>query len=115
MKGYLQLAAFAMVKFAQRELAQPLACGLSLQNISVAHFNIDGGQIACLQPLGFSACYVNGYPLTGPPNGQPRRIGAAASYAWISIWRPTFGWVDADPTDDRLVADEHVTLTWSRG
>ncbi len=71
-------------------------------------------QIACLRSLGLAARYVSGYLLTHPPEGQPRRIGADASHAWVSVWCPPFGWVDADPTNDLLVADEHVTLAWGR-
>ncbi len=71
-------------------------------------------QIACLRSMGLAARYVSGYLLTRPPQGQPRRIGADASHAWVSAWCPPFGWVDADPTNDLLVADEHVTLAWGR-
>ncbi len=71
-------------------------------------------QIACLRSLGLAARYVSGYLLTHPPEGQPRRIGVDASHAWVSAWCPPFGWIDADPTNDLLVADEHVTLAWGR-
>ncbi|MEO1190709.1 MAG: transglutaminase family protein [Pseudomonadota bacterium] len=70
--------------------------------------------LACLRVLGLAARYVSGYLLTHPPEGQPRRIGADASHAWISAWCPQFGWVDADPTNDLLVGDEHITLAWGR-
>ncbi len=71
-------------------------------------------EIACLRSLGLAARYVSGYLLTHPPEGQPRRVGADASHAWISAWCPPYGWIDADPTNDLLVADEHVTLAWGR-
>jgi transglutaminase-like putative cysteine protease len=41
-------------------------------------------------------------------------LGADASHAWVAIWSPPFGWVDLDPTNDVLPADEHVTLAWGR-
>lgn len=71
-------------------------------------------QIACLRALGLAARYVSGYLLTHPPEGQPRRIGADESHAWVAAWCPPYGWVDADPTNDLLVAEEHVTLAWGR-
>ncbi len=71
-------------------------------------------EIACLRALGLAARYVSGYLLTHPPEGQPRRIGADASHAWISAWCPGLGWIDADPTNDLLVGEEHVTLAWGR-
>ncbi len=71
-------------------------------------------EIACLRALGLAARYVSGYLLTHPPEGKPRRIGADASHAWLSAWCPGLGWVDADPTNDLLVADEHITLAWGR-
>ncbi len=70
--------------------------------------------IACLRSLGLAARYVSGYLLTHPPEGKPRRIGADASHAWLSAWCPGVGWIDADPTNDLLVADEHITLAWGR-
>jgi transglutaminase-like putative cysteine protease len=27
---------------------------------------------------------------------------------------PGLGWIDADPTNDRVPADRHVTLAWGR-
>lgn len=71
-------------------------------------------QIACLRTLGLAARYVSGYLMTRPPAGQPKRIGADASHAWVSCWCPGHGWIDADPTNDLLVADEHITLAWGR-
>ena len=74
-----------------------------------AHF-----QIACLRSLGLAARYVSGYLLTDPPAGQPRLIGADASHAWVSVYCPTNGWVDVDPTNDVIVDLRHVTIGWGR-
>ncbi len=70
--------------------------------------------IGCLRALGFAARYVSGYILTTPPPGRERLVGADASHAWVSVFSPGIGWVDFDPTNDRLVGNEHVTLGWGR-
>lgn len=85
-------------------------------------FEIKGGvcqdfahlQLACLRALGLPARYVSGYLRTYPPEGQPRLIGADASHAWVSVWCPEAGWVDFDPTNNKMIADEHITLTIGR-
>ena len=64
----------------------------------------------CIRSLGLPARYVSGYILTHPPEGQPRMIGADASHAWVSVYCPTLGWVDFDPTNHCLVQHEHITL-----
>ena len=71
-------------------------------------------QIACLRSLGLPARYVSGYLLTDPPAGQPRMVGADASHAWLSVWCPTNGWVDLDPTNAVLPDLRHVTIAWGR-
>ena len=71
-------------------------------------------QLACLRALGLPARYVSGYLRTYPPEGQPRLIGADASHAWISVWCPELGWIDFDPTNNKMIADEHVTLCIGR-
>lgn len=70
--------------------------------------------IGCLRSLGLPARYVSGYILTHPPAGQPRMIGADASHAWVSVFCPSLGWVDFDPTNRCLVQCEHITLGWGR-
>jgi transglutaminase-like putative cysteine protease len=70
--------------------------------------------IGCLRSLGLAARYVSGYLLTQPPPGQPRLVGADASHAWVAAWCPRNGWVEFDPTNDLLVATDHVTLAWGR-
>ncbi len=74
-----------------------------------AHF-----ALACLRAMRVPARYVSGYILTRPPPGQPRRQGADASHAWISVWSPEAGWVDFDPTNGVAVAGEHVTIAYGR-
>jgi transglutaminase-like putative cysteine protease len=71
--------------------------------------------IAGLRSLGLPARYVSGYVRTHPAPGQTRRLGADQSHAWVSAWLgPVHGWVDLDPTNGIVVADEHVVLGWGR-
>lgn len=70
--------------------------------------------IACLRSFGLAARYVSGYILTEPPPGQERLVGADASHAWFAAYCPTFGWIDFDPTNDRLPTDQHLTVAWGR-
>jgi transglutaminase-like putative cysteine protease len=71
-------------------------------------------QIACLRSLGLPARYVSGYLETSPPADEPRLVGADASHAWVALYVPGTGWLDADPTNDRVPVDRHVTLAWGR-
>jgi transglutaminase-like putative cysteine protease len=71
--------------------------------------------IAALRGFGLPARYVSGYLRTRPPPGQPRRRGADQSHAWVGCWLgPEHGWIGLDPTNDLVVADEHVVLAWGR-
>jgi len=71
-------------------------------------------QIAALRSLQLPARYISGYLLTRPPPGKPRLVGADASHAWISVFVPDLGWIDFDPTNDIITADEHVSVAWGR-
>lgn len=70
--------------------------------------------ITCCRGLGLPARYVSGYLLTFPPPGMEKLQGADASHAWISVWTPEAGWVDFDPTNGIMPAEEHVTLAYGR-
>ncbi len=71
--------------------------------------------IAGMRGLGLPARYVSGYIRTKPPPGQQRRRGADQSHAWVGCWLgPDHGWVDVDPTNGIVVAQEHVVLGWGR-
>lgn len=71
--------------------------------------------IACLRSLGLPARYVSGYLETLPPPGQPRLVGADASHAWVSVYcGDRIGWTDADPTNNVLPSDRHITVAWGR-
>lgn len=71
-------------------------------------------EIAILRSLGLAARYVSGYLRTYPPPGKPRLVGADASHAWLSVFCGERGWVDVDPTNNKQVRDEHITLAWGR-
>ena len=68
----------------------------------------------CLRSLGLAARYVSGYIETDPPAQSDRLVGADASHAWCSVWVPQAGWIDFDPTNDRLPTNRHITLAWGR-
>jgi transglutaminase-like putative cysteine protease len=70
--------------------------------------------VACLREVGLPARYVSGYLETLPPPGRPRLQGADASHAWASVLLPELGWVDIDPTNDRVVDDDYVITAWGR-
>jgi transglutaminase-like putative cysteine protease len=70
--------------------------------------------LSCLRSVGLAARYVSGYLLTHPPPGRPRLVGADASHAWVSVYCPDYGWVDADPTNAVFPSLEHVTVGWGR-
>jgi transglutaminase-like putative cysteine protease len=70
--------------------------------------------IGCLRTLGIPCRYVSGYIQTVPAPGRPRLVGADASHAWVSVYCPSIGWVDFDPTNRCMVSLEHVSLGWGR-
>ncbi len=75
--------------------------------------------IGMLRMLGLPARYVSGYLLTKPPAGQPALQGADASHAWLQLYCPgtpgaAEGWLDLDPTNNRVPAASHVRLARGR-
>ena len=70
--------------------------------------------IASLRSLGLPARYVSGYLRTRPPEGKERLVGADASHAWFAVFCPAVGWVDFDPTNNLLPAEEHITVAFGR-
>ncbi len=70
--------------------------------------------IGCLRTLGLAARYVSGYIETNPPPDQEPLEGADASHAWFSVYLPQLGWVDFDPTNNQIPADQHITVAWGR-
>lgn len=70
--------------------------------------------IACLRMQGLAARYVSGYLETIPPEGKERLVGADASHAWFSVFVPHQGWIDFDPTNAKIPAEQHITAAWGR-
>lgn len=70
--------------------------------------------IGCLRAMGLAARYVSGYLETAPPPGQEKLRGADASHAWFAVFDPRLGWLDFDPTNNVVPADQHVTTAWGR-
>ena len=71
-------------------------------------------EIACLRSVGLAARYVSGYLETTPPPGEERLQGADASHAWLSVFVPTIGWIDVDPTNNCFVGTRHICTAWGR-
>ena len=72
-----------------------------------------------LRMLGLPARYVSGYLLTRAPEGGPALVGADASHAWVQVWCPRTpgvadGWLDLDPTNDRVPGSGHVRVAVGR-
>ncbi|MDB2462604.1 transglutaminase family protein, partial [Algibacter sp.] len=70
--------------------------------------------IACIRAVGLPARYVSGYIETLPPPGKEKLVGTDASHAWFSIYIPTFGWVDFDPTNNQIPKDQHIIVAYGR-
>jgi len=70
--------------------------------------------LACLRGLGLPARYVSGYLETLPPPGQVKLQGSDASHAWFAVLVPGLGWVDFDPTNDQIPAEQHITTALGR-
>lgn len=70
--------------------------------------------IACLRSVNLPARYVSGYIETLPPPGKEKLIGTDASHAWFSVFIPTFGWVDFDPTNNQQPKNQHIVVAWGR-
>jgi transglutaminase-like putative cysteine protease len=70
--------------------------------------------IGCLRSLGLACRYVSGYLRTDPQPGRPRLQGADASHAWVSVFAPSVGWLDFDPTNGCRPSDRHITVGWGR-
>ncbi|UMB60252.1 transglutaminase family protein [Lutibacter sp. A80] len=70
--------------------------------------------IACVRSMGLPARYVSGYIETLPPKGKEKLIGTDASHAWFSVFIPSFGWVDFDPTNNQIPKNQHIVVAHGR-
>ncbi|MEO5976350.1 MAG: transglutaminase family protein [Chryseolinea sp.] len=70
--------------------------------------------ISCLRSMGIAARYVSGYIETNPPPGKEKLTGTDASHAWVSVFFPTVGWVEFDPTNCLLPTYKHINVAFGR-
>ncbi|MDN5046113.1 transglutaminase family protein [Aliarcobacter butzleri] len=70
--------------------------------------------ISALRSIGIPTRYVSGYIQTIPQKGKEKLFGADASHAWFSIYIPTYGWADFDPTNNKLPNEEYIILGYGR-
>ncbi|HEY5751419.1 MAG TPA: transglutaminase family protein [Chryseolinea sp.] len=70
--------------------------------------------ISCLRNMGLAARYVSGYIETLPPPGKEKLVGSDASHAWVSVYFPSIGWVEFDPTNNLLPTYNHITVAFGR-
>lgn len=71
--------------------------------------------ISCLRSVGLAARYVSGYLRTVPAVGTDRLVGADQSHAWVSVYcGEQAGWIEFDPTNNCLCAQDHVPIAWGR-
>jgi transglutaminase-like putative cysteine protease len=71
-------------------------------------------EIACLRSLKLPARYVSGYIQTTAAPGKEKLVGADASHAWLAAYCQGFGWIDVDPTNNKLAGTQHLTVAWGR-
>ncbi|QDF30381.1 transglutaminase family protein [Halarcobacter anaerophilus] len=70
--------------------------------------------ISALRSIGIPTRYMSGYIQTYPKEGEKKLFGSDASHAWFSIYIPDFGWVDFDPTNNKLPNEEYILLGYGR-
>lgn len=70
--------------------------------------------VGCFRSVGLAARYVSGYLESLPPAGEDLSAGTDASHAWAAVFLPGWGWLDIDPTNDRIVGMSYVTTAWGR-
>ncbi len=70
--------------------------------------------ISCMHTMGLPARYVSGYIETHAPEGKEKLTGVDASHAWFSVYIPQMGWVDFDPTNNKIPDEQYITVGWGR-
>lgn len=70
--------------------------------------------ISCIHAMGLPARYVSGYIETHAPEGREKLAGVDASHAWFSVYIHGMGWVDFDPTNNKIPDDQYITVGWGR-
>ncbi len=70
--------------------------------------------ISALRSIGIPTRYMSGYIQTIPTPGKEKLFGADASHAWFAIYLPGFGWVQFDPTNNKIPNEEYIILGYGR-
>jgi len=70
--------------------------------------------ISALRTIGIPTRYVSGYIRTIPAKGALKLFGTDASHAWFSAYIPDIGWVDFDPTNNKIPNEEYIILGYGR-
>lgn len=70
--------------------------------------------ISMLRALGIPTRYASGYIQTHPPKGKEKLFGADASHAWFSVYLGRHGWIDFDPTNNKIPNEEYILLGYGR-
>lgn len=70
--------------------------------------------ICCLRSLGIASRYVSGYVDTNTDSKEYYPIALDASHAWVSVYDPTFGWIDFDPTNNKVVDNSYIEIGYGR-
>jgi transglutaminase-like putative cysteine protease len=70
--------------------------------------------ISCLHAMGLPAKYISGYIETLAPEGKEKLTGVDASHAWFSVFIPDMGWIDFDPTNNKIPDEQYITVGWGR-
>jgi len=71
--------------------------------------------IEAVRVLGFGARFVTGYLYDPALDGDaPAVVGAGATHAWADIYLPGAGWVEFDPTNGTIAADNLIRVAVTR-
>lgn len=71
--------------------------------------------IEAARALGFGARFVTGYLYDPALDGDmPAVIGAGATHAWADIYLPGAGWIEFDPTNGTIAADNLIRVAVTR-
>ena len=71
--------------------------------------------IEAVRSLGLAARFVSGY-VYSPASGREgeRRLGGGHTHAWVSVYLPSCGWVEFDPTNGLVGAKDLIRVAVAR-
>jgi transglutaminase-like putative cysteine protease len=70
--------------------------------------------IEAARALGFGARFVTGYLYDPALDGGEAVLGAGATHAWAEIYLPGAGWVEFDPTNGLIAAENLIRIAVTR-